>query len=91
MISRFEDNLKMLQWKGELIGEEKGLKRGMSIGENEGKNKKAMEIAKRLLLKDMPLEEVGEITGLSLEDLEALIACPQYTSAKVKSHPPKNG
>ena len=47
-------------------GREEGRTEGISIGE---KNKK-IEIAKKMKAKNMPIEEIMELTELSKEDIE---------------------
>jgi len=41
--------------------------------EERGELKKALTVAKKLLGKDMPIEDVADATGLSIEDVENLI------------------
>lgn len=45
-----------------------GTKRGQEIGLKQGKK----EIAKKLFAKKVPIEEIAEITGLSLKELQEL-------------------
>ncbi|MBO5095803.1 MAG: hypothetical protein J6B98_02915, partial [Bacilli bacterium] len=42
------------------------------LGKQEGKKEASIEIAKKLLLKNLNVEEIIEITGLSIEELEKL-------------------
>ena len=49
--------------------EEHGLNKGIS----EGENKKSIEIAKRMLDKNLDIKEISEITGLSIEEIKKLI------------------
>ncbi len=53
---------------GMLQAEENGLKKGRK----EGKKKKQIEIAKKLLDKDMSIEEIQEITELTKEEIQKL-------------------
>jgi len=50
----------------------KSKEEGEAIGEAKGERKKQLEIAKKLLQKNMVAEEIMEITGLSKEELEKL-------------------
>ena len=63
--------------EGMAMGEERGEARGISIGEARGKSmgeaKKQKDIALNLLAMDFSIEQVSKATGLSIEDVEALI------------------
>ncbi len=54
------------------VGMRKSKEEGEAIGEAKGERKKQLEIAKKLLQKNMVAEEIMEITGLSKEELEKL-------------------
>ena len=54
--------------KGIKIGEIKG----EAKGEAKGEEKKAREIATKLLKKNMPLEEIEDITGLNQTEIEQI-------------------
>ena len=54
--------------KGKKLGETVGLKKGESIGLKNGKK----EIAKKMKAKNMPIEEIMELTGLSKEEIEEI-------------------
>ena len=43
---------------------------GKELGEKLGEKKKQLEIAKKLLSKKMPIEEIIEITGLSEDEIK---------------------
>ena len=45
---------------------------GEAKGETKGEVKKAMEIAKTLLARQFPHEEIASITGLSVDDVRKL-------------------
>jgi predicted transposase/invertase (TIGR01784 family) len=49
-----------------------GIEQGIEQGLEEGSLDKAIEIAKNMINKNIPLEDISEITGLSLEDIEKL-------------------
>jgi predicted transposase/invertase (TIGR01784 family) len=55
-----------------LEGEARGKAEGKAEGIAEGELKKARELAKKLLKKKIPLDEVAELTGLSVEELAKL-------------------
>jgi len=56
----------------EAKGEAKGRVEGISIGEAKGESKKAIEIARAMLAKKKPIEEIEEFTGLSKGEIEKL-------------------
>ena len=53
-------------------GMEKGMKQGMKQGREEGKKQEKIEIAKKLKEKNMDIEEIVEITGLTLEEINKI-------------------
>ena len=63
-------DIKVLAFKD---GKKEGLAEGMKQGEKQGEQKKALETAKKLLGKNIPLEVVAECTGLVIEEVEKLI------------------
>jgi len=52
--------------------EEKGIAKGKAEGRAEGETAKALDIAKNLLLINLPLEEIVTVTGLTHKEIEAL-------------------
>ena len=54
--------------EGKILGETVGLKKGESIGLKNGKK----EIAKKMKAKNMPIEEIMELTVLSKEEIEEI-------------------
>jgi len=60
--------------KGVEVGIEQGIEQGLEQGIEQGQAVKAIEIAKNLLSKGMPIEDVSNITGLSSEIITATIA-----------------
>ena len=46
--------------------------RGIEKGREEGETKKAIEIAKAMLTKNKPMEEIVEFTGLTVKEIEKL-------------------
>ena len=49
-----------------------GKEEGIKEGEVKGKKKKALEIARKMILKNIPIEEIMEITELTKEEIEKL-------------------
>ena len=49
---------------------EEGLEQGIERGRHEGK----LELIRKMLSRGLPLEVVSDVTGLSLEELEALLS-----------------
>ena len=45
---------------------------GYRQGEAKGKAEEKTEVAKKLLKKQMPIRDIAEVTGLSLEEIERL-------------------
>ncbi|MEO0585988.1 MAG: hypothetical protein AAF135_27505, partial [Bacteroidota bacterium] len=65
LISEAEETGKEI---GRREGEEIGIKKGEEIGIEKGK----LEIARKLKKQGMPLTQIAEITGVSIEELSAL-------------------
>ena len=53
-------------------GKQLGLKEGLEKGMHQGELNKALEIARGMLLKGMPLATIAELTGLPRQKLTAL-------------------
>ena len=74
----YEDHLKWLRIEANTLKKtaEKALAEGISIGEargiEKGETKKAVEIAKAMLTKNKPMEEIVEFTGLTVKEIEKL-------------------
>ncbi|MCL2017052.1 MAG: hypothetical protein FWG68_12485 [Defluviitaleaceae bacterium] len=60
--------------KGFKEGFKEGFKRGFKEGFEEGMATKAREVAKKLLARNYPIEEIVEDTGLSHDEINQLIA-----------------
>ena len=58
--------------QGEKLGREKGEKIGREQGEKIGRNAKAKEIVQKLLKKKMSLEEISEISGLTIAEIQGI-------------------
>ena len=53
-------------------GLEKGMEKGMEKGLKEGEKKKSLEVAKKLLAYNTPLDIIANSTGLSIEEIKKL-------------------
>ena len=53
-------------------GISQGYKSGINDGISKGENKKSIEIAKNMLKKNMSIEDISDITGLSIEEINKL-------------------
>lgn len=73
-LREYEDSLKAYRdMKNSLdTAEEKGIAKGLAKGRAEGKKDKAVEIAKKLLEMDMPIDAIMKATGLSQEEITKL-------------------
>lgn len=58
--------------RGEKLGREKGEKIGREQGEKIGRDAKAKEIVQKLLKKKMSLEEISEISGLTIAEIQGI-------------------
>lgn len=69
------DNSMMVMWDNYAALEHavnKGIKEGMEKGMKEGEKKKSLEIAKKLLTYNTPLDIIANSTGLSIEEIKKL-------------------
>jgi len=57
---------------GEKRGEERGEKRGEERGEKRGEMQKALDIARRMLEKNYPMEQIVDLTMLTKQEVEKL-------------------
>ena len=67
-----DTKLHVAREEGKEEGKEEGREEGKEEGREEGKRQKQIEIAKKMKLKDKPIEEIIDFTGLSKEDIENL-------------------
>ena len=58
--------------EGEKIGEKRGRIVGEKIGEERGRKEREIEIAKKMKAKNVPVEEIIELTGLTKEEIERI-------------------
>ena len=54
------------------LGMKDGRSEGIDIGRDEGRSEGILSVAKKMLKKNKPAEEISEYTGLSLREIEAL-------------------
>ncbi len=54
------------------IAKEEGIEEGRREGMEKGENKKAIEIATKMLDKGMNINDISELSGLSVEEIEGL-------------------
>ena len=55
-------------------GLEQGLERGLKQGLERGRHEERLELIRTMLSKGLSLEVVSDVTGLSLEELEAMLS-----------------
>ena len=67
-----EEGLKEGKEEGLKEGLDKGLKEGLDKGLKEGEKNKSIEIAKNMLKKGYKIEDISELSGLSLDEIEEL-------------------
>ena len=58
--------------EGIMLGEKRGEKRGEERGEKRGEMQKALDIARRMLEKNYPMEKVVDLTMLTKQEVEEL-------------------
>ncbi|MBV3429565.1 transposase [Prevotella copri] len=73
------DNSMMVMWDNYAAlehavnkGIKEGMEKGMEKGLKEGEKKKSLEIAKKLLAYNTPLDIIANSTGLSIEEIKKL-------------------
>ena len=63
--------------QGIVIGESRGREQGIVIGENRGigigEKKKSFEIARKMITRKLPLEQIVYCSGLTISDIQALV------------------
>ena len=55
-------------------GIEKGIERGLKQGLEQGRYEERLELVRKMLSRGLPLKVVSDVTGLSSEELEALLS-----------------
>jgi hypothetical protein len=56
--------------EGEKRGRKLGKKEGLKLGEKRGEERKGMEIAQRMLARNIPIAEIADLTGLTISEVE---------------------
>jgi predicted transposase/invertase (TIGR01784 family) len=69
---RFENAIYTAEHRGIQEGLQKGIQEGLQKGIQEGKQEERQAIVCSMLARDMPLSLISEISGLSVEEIEAL-------------------
>ena len=65
-------DLRMKAIRDEMNIRESGYIDGLAIGETKGKKEQKIEIAKNMLKKQMTVQDIADITGLSPEEIKNL-------------------
>ena len=60
--------------EGKKLGLDEGKKLGLAKGKTEGKAEMASSIARNLIAMRMPEDDIAKATGLSIDQVQALIA-----------------
>ena len=69
------DNSMMVMWDNYAVykhAEEKGIEKGIEKGRKEGKEEGRKEFALKLLAHNFPLDEIADLTDLSIEEIKKL-------------------
>ena len=69
------DNSMMVMWDNYAVykhAEEKGMEKGMEKGIIKGEKKKSREFALKLLARNTPLDDIADLTGLSIEEIKKM-------------------
>ena len=71
---RIQENYDMTMETAIDEAREEGLETGLERGLERGRHEERLELIRKMLSKGLPLEVVSDVTGLSLEELEALLS-----------------
>ena len=69
------DNSMMVMWDNYAVykhAEEKGMEKGIEKGIIKGEKKKSREFALKLLARNTPLDDIADLTGLSIEEIKKM-------------------
>lgn len=69
------DNSMMVMWDNYAVykhAEEKGMEKGIEKGIVKGEKKKSKEFALKLLARNTPLDDIADLTDLSIEEIKKL-------------------
>jgi len=71
-LSKFEQEIKSKIGRSDTMGTQEYFAKGLAKGLAEGERKKAIESARKMLSKGFKIEDIRDITGLSIEEIEKL-------------------
>ena len=71
---RIQENYDMTMETAIDEAREEGLEQGLEQGLERGRYEGQLELIRKMLSKGLPLKVVSDVTGLSLEELEALLS-----------------
>ena len=71
---RIQENYDMTMETAIDEAREEGLEQGLEQGLERGRHEGQLELIRNMLSRGLPLEVVSDATGLSLEELEALLS-----------------
>ena len=71
---RIQENYDMTMETAIDEAREEGLEQGLEQGLERGRHEGQLELIRKMLSKGLPLKVVSDVTGLSLEELEALLS-----------------
>lgn len=71
---RIQENYDMTMETAIDEAREEGLEKGLAQGLERGRHEEQLELIRKMLSKGLPLEVVSDLTGLSLEELEAMLS-----------------
>lgn len=72
LIERMKKDMEYRRKKAEQEGMEQGMKQGMEQGMEQGIKEGMIKTAKRMLTRNMSLEDISDITGLSMQEIKKL-------------------
>ena len=67
-----EDAIEDAKENGYSSGYDSGKSEGYSSGLNDGESKKSIEIVKNMLKKNMSIEDISDVTGLTIDEINNL-------------------
>ena len=71
---RIQENYDMTMETAIDEAREEGLEKGLKQGLERGRHEERLELIRKMLSKGLPLEVVSDVTGLSHEELEAMLS-----------------
>ena len=64
--------IKYKKQEGVQEGIEKGIRKGIEKGRKEGEYRKTVELVKRMLKANINIQQISDISGLSIEEIEKI-------------------